>query len=66
MGSRKCWTGIDGLRAIAVPSVITFHYGSIVPRRFIGRDVFFVISGDLITSQLVREIPARTFSLLSF
>jgi peptidoglycan/LPS O-acetylase OafA/YrhL len=48
--------GLDGLRALAVAAVILYHVGSgIVPGGFIGVDVFFVISGYLITGLLVRE-----------
>ena len=48
--------GLDGLRALAVAAVILYHLGSgIVPGGFIGVDVFFVISGYLITGLLVRE-----------
>lgn len=57
---------IDGLRAVAVLSVIAFHYGAPLPGGFTGVDVFFVISGFLITSQLAHEIHAGTFSLLGF
>jgi peptidoglycan/LPS O-acetylase OafA/YrhL len=48
--------GLDGLRAIAVIVVIIYHLGSgILPGGFIGVDVFFVISGFLITALLLRE-----------
>lgn len=58
---------IDGLRAIAVLPVVAFHLG--VPGirgGFIGVDIFFVISGYLITSIILRDIAAGTFSLGDF
>jgi peptidoglycan/LPS O-acetylase OafA/YrhL len=58
---------IDGLRALAVVPVILFHAGMPwVPGGFAGVDVFFVISGFLITSILQREIRAGTFSFRRF
>ncbi|MFG6204151.1 acyltransferase family protein [Pseudomonas retamae] len=58
---------IDGLRALAVIPVILFHAGfDIFKGGFIGVDVFFVISGYLITSILVSEKERGTFSLLKF
>ncbi|AMS40003.1 acyltransferase family protein [Aminobacter aminovorans] len=48
---------IEGLRAIAVSGVIAFHFGmSDLPGGFIGVDIFFVISGYLITRHLMQEI----------
>lgn len=48
---------IEGLRAIAVGGVIAFHFGlSDLPGGFIGVDIFFVISGYLITRHLIQEI----------
>ena len=48
---------IEGLRAIAVSGVIAFHFGlSDLPGGFIGVDIFFVISGYLITRHLIQEI----------
>lgn len=51
---------IDGLRAIAVTLVVLFHAGlPFLPGGFVGVDVFFVISGFLITGLLVREAQGR-------
>lgn len=58
---------IDGLRALAVIPVIFFHGG--LPGfsgGFVGVDVFFVISGFLITSLLVNDLTNGSFSLLKF
>ncbi|WP_299733797.1 acyltransferase family protein [uncultured Tateyamaria sp.] len=58
---------IDGLRAIAVAPVILFHAGfSIFSGGFVGVDVFFVISGYLITTILITDIDAGRFSLMQF
>lgn len=58
---------IDGLRAIAVLPVIFFHAGfSIFEGGYVGVDIFFVISGFLITSILVEELDTGRFSILGF
>ncbi len=58
---------IDGLRAFAVIPVILYHLGiSGFSGGFVGVDIFFVISGYLITSIILREIKKGTFSLLGF
>jgi peptidoglycan/LPS O-acetylase OafA/YrhL len=59
---------IDGLRALAVGSVILFHAGLGCPGGYVGVDVFFVISGYLVTSLLlrVREQPCLKEELLEF
>ena len=58
---------IDGLRALAVIPVILFHAGfKSFSGGFVGVDVFFVISGYLITSIILAEQQAGTFSLISF
>lgn len=58
---------IDGLRAIAVISVILFHAGfDAFSGGFVGVDIFFVISGYLITSILIEDIENKRFSLINF
>lgn len=58
---------IDGLRAIALIPVILFHAGSqFFQGGFVGVDIFFVISGYLITTVIVDEIDAEKFSLKTF
>ena len=58
---------IDGIRAIAVLSVIGFHaFPSFVPGGFVGVDIFFVISGFLITQIIVAEIDDKKFKIRNF
>ena len=58
---------IDGLRAIAVLFVIGFHYfPSVFRGGFVGVDVFFVISGFLITSLIHQDVAAGRFSIAQF
>ena len=58
---------IDGLRAIAVVAVILFHADPrLVPGGFLGVDIFFVISGYLITSLIMADLAAGSFSFLGF
>lgn len=58
---------IDGLRALAVIPVIFFHAGfGTFSGGFVGVDVFFVISGYLITSIILSEMDDGRFSLVSF
>ncbi|GAA0315564.1 acyltransferase family protein [Sphingomonas oligophenolica] len=58
---------IDGLRAIAVASVVLFHTGlATVGGGFVGVDIFFVISGFLIGGIVDREISAGRFSFAAF
>jgi peptidoglycan/LPS O-acetylase OafA/YrhL len=58
---------IQGLRALAVILVVAFHAGWGVRGGFIGVDVFFVISGFVITGMLMRQLEARgTFSIRDF
>ena len=52
--------GVDGLRALAVTAVLLYHADiTWMPGGFLGVDVFFAISGYLITSLLVAELGAR-------
>lgn len=58
---------IDGLRAMAILPVVAYHlYPSGCPGGFAGVDVFFVISGFLITRGIVSDLNARRFSLKDF
>jgi peptidoglycan/LPS O-acetylase OafA/YrhL len=67
---------MDGLRGVAVLAVVLFHLGAggaagfipggFIPGGFAGVDVFFVISGYLIASQLYAEAETGSFSLLRF
>ncbi len=57
---------IDGLRAVAVLPVLLFHADLGCPGGFVGVDVFFVISGFLITRIVVEELEHATFSLWNF
>lgn len=58
--SRGRFSGLDGLRALAVVLVVVYHLfpGWLLRSGFVGVDVFFVISGFLITSLLLRERAA--------
>lgn len=58
---------IDGLRAIAVIAVVLYHaFPSLLQGGFIGVDIFFVISGFLISSILIRELQSGSFSIAKF
>lgn len=58
---------IDGLRALAVLPVLFFHGGfEFFKGGYVGVDIFFVISGFLITSIILKESKTQTFSLLNF
>ena len=56
---------IDGMRAIAVVSVILFHLG-FFPNGYLGVDIFFVISGYLITQIIYKECVKENFTIANF
>jgi len=66
MSQIKYRPDIDGLRAIAVLLVVLYHAKFPIPGGFVGVDVFFVISGFLITRILDKEIRESRFSYTSF
>jgi len=58
---------IDGLRALAVVSVVIFHaFAWMVPGGYAGVDVFFVISGYLITTNILNGLNELTFTIQGF
>lgn len=57
---------VDGLRAVAVGMVLLYHANLGFPGGFVGVDVFFVISGFLITGLILKEQNAGEFSLANF
>lgn len=58
---------IDGLRAVAVGLVVVYHaFPGVLPHGFVGVDIFFVISGFLISTMIFRQVEAGTFSISSF
>src|SRR5262249_28507151 len=58
---------IQGLRGVAVLLVVLYHSGlTRVPAGYLGVDVFFVISGYLITGMMIRDIVEKRFSVKEF
>lgn len=64
--NQKYRPDIDGLRALAILPVILFHADLGCTGGFVGVDIFFVISGFLITSVILKEINKGSFSLIAF
>ena len=58
---------IDGMRALSIWAVVSYHaFPDWVPGGFVGVDVFFVLSGFLITGLILDKIASGSFSILSF
>ena len=57
---------IDGLRALAVLPVVLYHAALSFPGGYVGVDIFFVISGFLITTIIQKQLQQGTFSIRSF
>lgn len=58
---------VDGLRAVAVLSVLGFHaFPQFMPGGFVGVDIFFVISGFLISRLILEDLNNHAFSVLAF
>jgi peptidoglycan/LPS O-acetylase OafA/YrhL len=67
MSSRQYRPDIDGLRAIAVSAVLLFHaFPTVVPGGFVGVDIFFVISGYLISGLILGDLRDGSFSVANF
>jgi peptidoglycan/LPS O-acetylase OafA/YrhL len=66
-GAERYRADIDGLRAVAVLAVVGFHaFPTVVPGGFVGVDVFFVISGYLISGLVWRDLERGRFSVGGF
>lgn len=64
---REYYPHIDGIRALAVIPVVLFHIlASFCPGGFVGVDVFFVISGYLITGGIIKDLNNDCFSVSNF
>jgi len=58
---------IQGLRGLAILSVAIFHFfPNLLPNGFLGVDLFFVISGYLITTIIIRDLNKNNFSFFNF
>lgn len=65
--AKRFYPEIQGLRAISIIAVILFHFGvGVLPGGYIGVDIFFVISGFVITRMIAGELERGTFSVARF
>ena len=65
--AKQFYPKIQGVRAISIIAVILFHFGfHILPGGYVGVDMFFVISGYLITQMIAGELARGTFSIARF
>jgi peptidoglycan/LPS O-acetylase OafA/YrhL len=64
---REHYDFLDGVRAVAVSLVVLFHFELVgLPGGFLGVDMFFVISGFLVSDLILRNLASGNFSLLRF
>ena len=67
MGKIVYYKDIDLLRALAVIAVVTFHFNEAwLPSGYLGVDLFFVISGFVITLQITKQHKEDSFSVFTF
>jgi peptidoglycan/LPS O-acetylase OafA/YrhL len=67
MNSKKYYPHIDGIRFFAVLLVILFHFNKeLFPYGYLGVDIFFVISGFVITKLIYTELEVKKFNLINF
>ena len=65
--AKQFYPEIQGIRAISILAVILFHFGiHVLPGGYVGVDMFFVISGFLITTMIVGEIARGSFLISKF
>lgn len=65
--AKRFYPEIQGLRAISIIAVVLFHFGvGVLPGGYVGVDIFFVISGFVITKMIAGELERGTFSVARF
>lgn len=67
MSGNSFRTEVEGLRAIAVLAVVGYHaFPTLIPGGFIGVDIFFVISGYLVSKNIFNDLDNKCFSIVNF